>query len=155
MMMLNILITGKPGIGKTTVLNRVKEAVEDLSHSVGGVTCPEIRENGRRVGFNIVDVSNDKKGILAHVKCKGPHVGRYGVNLKDLNEIGVPAIENAVKSSDYKIENGEIAYPVKKAMISGNIFQLMKEASAASKKTRQLGSFVIPRIMVRNLRVVG
>lgn len=100
-MILNILITGKPGIGKTTVLNRVKEAVEDLSHSVGGVTCLEIRENGRRVGFNIVDVSNDKKGMLAHVKCEGPHVGKYGVNLKDLNEIGVPAIENAVKSSDY------------------------------------------------------
>ena len=55
----------------------------------------------------------------------------------------------------FKIENGEIAYPVKKAMISGNIFHLMKEASAASEKTRQIGSFVIPSILVRNLRVVG
>ena len=100
-MMLNILITGKPGIGKTTVLNRVKKAVENQNYSVGGVTCPEMRKKGRRVGFNIIDVSTDKKGILAHVKCKGPHVGKYGVNLEELDGIAVPAIENAIKSSDY------------------------------------------------------
>lgn len=55
----------------------------------------------------------------------------------------------------FKIENGEISEPVKKAMLSGNIFNLMKNMSGVSKETRQMGPFIIPRILAHNLRVVG
>lgn len=55
----------------------------------------------------------------------------------------------------FKIENGEISYPIKKAMLSGNIFQAMGAASAASPTKRKIGPFVIPTILVENLRVVG
>lgn len=55
----------------------------------------------------------------------------------------------------FKIENGEIAYPVRKAMLSGNIFQAFTNAWAASTKTKQIGSFVLPPIAVSKLRVVG
>ncbi len=55
----------------------------------------------------------------------------------------------------FKIENGEINTPVKKAMLSGNIFNLMKYASGISGEIRQIGPFVIPRILASSLRVVG
>lgn len=55
----------------------------------------------------------------------------------------------------FKIENGELVYPVRKAMLSGNIFAALKEAKAASSKTRQLGPFVVPPIIVPGMRVVG
>ena len=55
----------------------------------------------------------------------------------------------------FKIENGEIKDPIKKAMLSGNIFQAMMEASAASKKTRKIGPFIIPQILIKNLIIVG
>ncbi len=55
----------------------------------------------------------------------------------------------------FKIENGEIGEPVKKAMLSGNIFNVMKTASGISGETRQLGPFIIPRILASSLRVVG
>ena len=55
----------------------------------------------------------------------------------------------------FKIEGGELAYPVKKAMLSGNLFALLKEANAASQKTRQLGPFIVPPITVSSLRVIG
>jgi len=55
----------------------------------------------------------------------------------------------------FKIEKGKLAYPVKKAMLSGNIFDILKEANAASLKTRQLGPFIVPPITVSNLRVIG
>lgn len=55
----------------------------------------------------------------------------------------------------FKIENGEIGEPVKKAMLSGNIFSVMKTASGISGETRQMGPFIIPRILAPNLRVVG
>ncbi len=55
----------------------------------------------------------------------------------------------------FKIENGELIHPVKKAMLSGNIFQAMGVASAATAEKRKMGPFVLPSILVENLRVVG
>ncbi len=55
----------------------------------------------------------------------------------------------------FKIENGEITYPVRKAMLSGNIFEAFTQAWAASTKTKQIGPFVLPPIVVSKLRVVG
>lgn len=55
----------------------------------------------------------------------------------------------------FKIEKGELKHPVKKAMLSGNLFDILKEANAASKKTRQLGSYITPQITVANLRVIA
>ena len=55
----------------------------------------------------------------------------------------------------FYIKDGEIAYPVKKAMLSGNVFNSLKHASALSMKTRQIGPFILPQILVSKLRVVG
>jgi PmbA protein len=55
----------------------------------------------------------------------------------------------------FKIEDGEIKSPVKKAMLSGNIFEAMGYSSAADAEKRKIGPFVLPRILIENLRVVG
>ncbi len=55
----------------------------------------------------------------------------------------------------FKIEKGEIVHPVKNAMLSGNIFSILKDSKAASEKTRQLGPFIVPPITLSSLRVVG
>lgn len=55
----------------------------------------------------------------------------------------------------FEIKNGEITTPIKKMMISGNIFDIMKEAKAATKEVRQLGSSIIPKLYVNSLRVIG
>ena len=55
----------------------------------------------------------------------------------------------------FKIDGGEINYPVKKAMLSGNIFAALKETKASSQKTRQIGPFIIPPLLISSLRVVG
>ena len=55
----------------------------------------------------------------------------------------------------FKIQAGEVVYPVKKSMLSGNIFSMLKEATAASHQTRQLGPFITPPLTVSSLRVVG
>lgn len=58
-------------------------------------------------------------------------------------------------SNGFKIENGEITEPINKAMISGNIFELLKDCEAIKSEHKQYGSFIIPKILVHNLRVVG
>lgn len=53
------------------------------------------------------------------------------------------------------IKNGVIKAPVKKAMLSGNIFDSLKTAEKIESPVRQYGPFVIPKILVHDLRVVG
>ncbi len=55
----------------------------------------------------------------------------------------------------FEIKNGSIVNPIKKAMISGNIFEIMKSASAINSEVRQLGSCITSQILVDNLRVIG
>lgn len=55
----------------------------------------------------------------------------------------------------FLIENGEITKPVKKAMISGNIFNALANCKGLKSEIMQYGSFIIPKIMCKDLRVVG
>lgn len=48
-------ITGRPGVGKTTVLLNVANGLRDKGYSVGGMLSRELREEGARVGFELVD----------------------------------------------------------------------------------------------------
>ena len=76
----NILITGLPGVGKTTLIKKVSEELRDL-HLVGFYTA-EIREKGARKGFELI-CFDGRRGILSHTDIKGPHrVGKYGVDIK-------------------------------------------------------------------------
>lgn len=89
------LLTGRPGVGKTTCLRRVLERLASLP--AGGFFTEEIRERERRVGFALVTLSGER-AILAHVQHRGePHVGKYGVDVAALDRIGVPAIHDAVR----------------------------------------------------------
>ncbi|MBE6497921.1 MAG: TldD/PmbA family protein [Methanobrevibacter sp.] len=58
-------------------------------------------------------------------------------------------------SNAFKIENGELADPINKAMISGNIFEIMKKVEGLNSEIKQYGSFVMPKLLAHDLRVVG
>jgi nucleoside-triphosphatase len=75
----NILITGLPGIGKTTAVIRLAEELKDLGPA--GFYTAEIRESGVRQGFELVGLDG-RRGLLSHVDIKSTYrVGRYGVAL--------------------------------------------------------------------------
>lgn len=95
------LLTGSPGVGKTTVLTKCVINLSEKGVSVGGMVSSEIREGKARVGFEIRDLTNSQHGILAHVNQKrGPKVGKYRVNLEDLHNIGAQAIRKALRKCD-------------------------------------------------------
>ncbi len=92
----NLFVTGKPGVGKTTLIERV---LSSLGVEVAGFFTREIRERGSRVGFSIASLSG-VTGVLAHVDLDTPYrVGRYGVNRSDLERVGVQAIEEGVRGA--------------------------------------------------------
>jgi nucleoside-triphosphatase len=96
-----LLLSGAPGVGKTTVLLKTVEALKAKGYRLGGMISREVRSGGSRAGFEILDLDSGRSGWLAHVNQKhGPQVGRYRVNLEDLDGIGAEAIENAVKNLD-------------------------------------------------------
>ena len=81
----NILLTGPPGCGKTTIIRRVVEALGGLR--VAGFYTQEIRQHGQRVGFEAVGLGG-QTATLAHVDFHGPYrVGRYGVGLESFEAI--------------------------------------------------------------------
>jgi len=76
----NILITGTPGVGKTTLIRQIAEELKEFQ-PVGFFTA-EIREHDLRKGFELISLSGNK-GILSHINIKSPYrVGKYNVDLK-------------------------------------------------------------------------
>ena len=88
---LKILLTGHPGSGKTTTMRSVVDRLSGRVAMTGFVT-EELRENGRRVGFQGVTLDG-RSFPLAHVRTKGPlRIGPYGVELSGLESIGLDAL---------------------------------------------------------------
>jgi Cdc6-like AAA superfamily ATPase len=52
----NLLLTGPPGCGKTTVIRRVVEQMKD--RRLAGFYTQEIRQDGQRVGFAAVGLQS-------------------------------------------------------------------------------------------------
>ena len=88
-----ILLEGRSGVGKTTVIRRSVERLLVSGVSVAGFTTEELREGGRRVGF-AVEALGGERGVLAHVDRPGPpRVGRYGVDRDTFERIALPSLQ--------------------------------------------------------------
>jgi nucleoside-triphosphatase len=92
-MQTNWLLTGRPGVGKTTLVRRV---LQQLAHlPAAGFYTQEIRSDGRRVGFRVVTLSGEE-GTLAHVEIQSDRrVGRYGVDVVAFERAALPSLEPA------------------------------------------------------------
>jgi nucleoside-triphosphatase len=80
----NILITGLPGVGKTTLVKKLSEGLKHL-RPVGFYT-EEIREKGERKGFELISLEGNR-GLLSHKNIKSPHrVGNYKVDIEGFED---------------------------------------------------------------------
>ena len=80
-----LLITGRPGTGKTTVIRKVAGAL--AGRRLGGFYTEEIRVREERRGFRLVTFAGGE-GVMAHVDHRGPHrVGKYGVDVSLIDEL--------------------------------------------------------------------
>jgi nucleoside-triphosphatase len=86
-----LLITGVPGVGKTTVLRKVKGLL--AGKRTRGFITDEMRSpRGERLGFQI-ETLDGRTAQLAGVGLRSPNrVGRYGVDVDALDAVAVPAL---------------------------------------------------------------
>jgi nucleoside-triphosphatase len=103
------LFTGEKGVGKSTAIRRVVEAV-GTEHFVGFL-AGEQRHDGRRTGFQI-RMLDGREGTLASVQSDselrigGPDQSgrpRYGVELGFLEEVAVPALRAALSVPERRL----------------------------------------------------
>ncbi len=72
------LITGKPGVGKTTLVQKIIERMRSVN--MAGFCTAEIRCLGSRLGFELQGLNGERR-TLAHVEIDSRNrVGRYGVD---------------------------------------------------------------------------
>jgi nucleoside-triphosphatase len=91
---MKILLTGPPGVGKTTVIQKVLSGIEIMA---GGFFTQEMREEGRRVGFSLRALDGEQ-GVLAHIDYPGRYqVGRYGVDLSLFEALALPVLERGLR----------------------------------------------------------
>jgi nucleoside-triphosphatase len=81
----NLLLTGSPGVGKTTVLAAVAQRLRD--RKLGGFLTEEIRPERQRLGFTLVPFQGEPRA-MAHRDLSSQHrVGRYGVDVETIDDI--------------------------------------------------------------------
>ena len=127
----NFLITGRPGVGKTTAVLRVVEMLKKKGISVGGFVSKEVRVGRTRAGFKVVDLGTGREGYLARAgRGRGPRVGKYVVNLAEFEDIGVKAVEEALEGDEVvvideigpmELYSGKFREVVEKALNSGRV----------------------------------
>jgi len=117
----NIILTGHPGVGKSTLLQKIIEEIQKKSLGKeifhGFLTKEILGEGGKRIGFSM------DGGIIAHVNSKSEtRVSKYGVNISVVdnvsyfNDVALPKFnENRILFID---EIGEI-------QLYSNVFKKM------------------------------
>ncbi len=126
--------------------NKDKEDVTTTSNArrAGYSSIPSVGFTNIKTEFNeFTPIEDIADGITVHsvmgAHTANPITGDFSVEARNA----------------FEIKNGEIINPINKAMISGNIFEIMKEATALSNEIRQVGALITPKVVAKNIRVIG
>jgi len=89
-----LILTGRPGIGKTTI---IKAVIAQLGDRAGGFYTEEILGPGGRKGFRLITLAG-QSAVIAHIDFKSrSQVGRYDVKVDTIDKLGAGAIRSAVE----------------------------------------------------------
>ncbi|XP_031197694.1 cancer-related nucleoside-triphosphatase isoform X1 [Mastomys coucha] len=99
----HVFLTGPPGVGKTTLIQKAIEVLQSSGVPVDGFYTQEVRQEGKRIGFDVITLSG-AQGPLSRVgsqplpgklECR---VGQYVVDLASFEQLALPVLRNASPS---------------------------------------------------------
>ncbi len=127
---IKIGITGLPGSGKTYALLRVIEMLQNDELRIGGMINEPIEDGRHKIGFTVKDLATGDNAVFASTSIESKvMVGKIGVDLSKLEEIGVKAIRDACQSCDIIVID-EVG---KMEVESESFIEAVKEALDADK----------------------
>ncbi len=95
--MKHLLIVGRTGVGKTTLIQRLTQSLRHCA--IDGFLTEEFREEGQRVGFWLSPLDG-RQVLLAHRRLEGGvRVGPYRVNTSVLDDVAVSVIHRGIARS--------------------------------------------------------
>jgi nucleoside-triphosphatase len=98
-----LLLTGAPGVGKTTVVRSIVEQMPTAVRPAGFYT-EEMRVGRERSGFRAITFTGEER-ILAHVDVRGPHrVSKYGVDVGAVDDLARTALALDERQKFYVID---------------------------------------------------
>jgi nucleoside-triphosphatase len=80
-----VLLTGPPGVGKTTALRRTLALLEVAP--LRGFYTEEVRSGGVRQGFRLVTFDGEARTIADAGRAGAPRVGKYGVDVAAIEAV--------------------------------------------------------------------
>jgi PmbA protein len=116
---------------------------------------PQIGSTNLRLSASVKSAEDSLDGVVSEVKngvmAKGV-IGAHTANSQS-GEFSV-ALDLA-----YKVERGEVSFPIKQAMIGGNIQDLLRNVSLFADDVTHVGwehtAIIVPTILVKNVTVSG
>ncbi len=134
-----------------------KGVLKSFFHNTYTAGILGVEFTGNASGFLSVEPSNtvvssgdwDAEEMIKSIK-RGLMVKRFSGYIRP--EDGV--VSGSVKQA-FLVENGEVKHPVKECMISGNIYELLKNIVGMSRAVKKTGQFIVPQIMFENVSIVG
>nr|AFK41625.1 unknown [Lotus japonicus] len=94
------LVTGPPGVGKSTLIMRVFEALKSSNPNlkVQGFYTREVRSAGERVGFEVVTLDGRTCPLASTIisspeSMRWPSVGKYKVDVASFESLALPELQ--------------------------------------------------------------
>ncbi|KFO77075.1 Cancer-related nucleoside-triphosphatase, partial [Cuculus canorus] len=137
------------GVGKTTLIQKVTQALKSSGSPIDGFYTEEIRERGRRIGFDVVTLSG-MRGPLSRVSPDSStsrreyRVGQYVVDLVSFEQLVLPMLRNVNHGSDADRKIFVIDEIGKMELFSQAFIQAVRQTLTGS-GTVLLGTIPIPK----------
>ncbi|RME24900.1 MAG: nucleoside triphosphatase [Deltaproteobacteria bacterium] len=88
-----VLVTGAPGIGKTTLIKSFTERIRGVK--LAGIVTEEVRDKKGRTGFTVRTLDGQKEAMFATSGGKGKkgkRVGKYHVDVDAFEQVALDAV---------------------------------------------------------------